>query len=78
MIEFQHDLVHVQLSDGGEPMVFGEILSDQAVCVFIHPTFPGRIRMRKVDTRIEILGHPDMITKFRPLSDVIVCVPGDS
>jgi len=44
--------------------VFRKKLADEPIGVFVDPPFPGRIRMSKIDRRVEILRHPSMITKF--------------
>ena len=72
VIEGGHDCYQFLLGHLGEVSVFRKKLMDQLVRVFVHPSFPGCIRMSKVDPRLEIPDHPDMIIKFRPLSYVIV------
>ena len=64
VIQRGHDFFEFIRGDVGEVSVFGEKLANQTVGVFVHSSFPGRIGMRKVDSCIEILGHPRMITKL--------------
>ena len=44
--------------------VFREVPADEAVGVFIQPTFPGGIRMSEVGAGIKVAGHTRMIDKF--------------
>ena len=64
MIKGVHDSCELLIGYPSEVLVFREELTDQAIRIFVHPPFPGCIRMRKVDPGIEILSHPSMITKF--------------
>ncbi len=64
VIQRGHDFFGFILGDLGVSSVFGEKLANQTVGIFVHSSFPGRIGMRKVDSCIEILGHPGMITKL--------------
>ncbi len=62
VIQRGHHFFQFMLGDMGEVPIFREKLPNKSVGVFVHSSFPGRIGMRKVDVRIEILGHPSMIT----------------
>jgi hypothetical protein len=47
MIESDHDLFQFILANGSELPVFGNMLADQSIHVFIRATLPGSIRMIK-------------------------------
>jgi len=54
MLDF--DLVH-----GRKFSSLGEVLANQSIGVFVHPTLPRRIRMGKVDLRLKIIGNPFVV-----------------
>ena len=64
VIQRGHDFFQFIRGDLGAGSVFREKLANKTVGIFVHSSFPGRIGMRQVDTCIEILGHPGMITKL--------------
>ena len=53
MVQSKHNLFNVSIRQVCKIPALGEVLSDQAVGIFIGYTFPGRLRMSKIYIGIE-------------------------
>ena len=60
-------VVHLTLRDLPEVSSFGKILSDQAISIFIRPTLPGRVRVRKVDLQAKPLFELHELRELLPV-----------
>ena len=64
MIEFIHGIFNFTFCNGCQIPVFREVLSNEAIGIFIQSTFPRGIRMREVDASFKVTGHAFMAGKF--------------
>ena len=64
MVQSQYNLFNVSSSQVCKIRTLGEVLSDQAVCIFIGPTLPGRLRISKIYLGIQSLSNRDMLSEF--------------
>ena len=59
-----HDAVNLLVGYGVKGVLLGEILPDQAICIFIQSPFPGCIGMRKKEADVQSLGNGLMSSEF--------------
>lgn len=52
------------IGDSGKILGLGDLLPDQAVHVFVCPSFSGGIGMRKKEFGLQMAGDPFVIGKF--------------
>jgi len=67
MIQGRHDRGQLLLGDSSQILVFREKLTEQAIRVFVHASFPGRIRMGKINLSLQLLRHAEMLTEFQAI-----------
>ena len=63
VIEFIHNLLEFSVGDASQTPVLRGVLPYQIVGIFIQDSFPGGIRMRKVNPDPKVTGHALMIGK---------------
>ena len=64
MIEFIHGIFNFTFCNGCQIPVFREVLSNEAIGIFIQSTLPRGIRMREVDASFKVTGHAFVVGKF--------------
>ena len=55
---------YLSITDVSEIGLFGEVLSDESVGVFIQPFFPRMIRTAKISLRSQCLGYFGVLVEF--------------
>ena len=55
---------YLPITDVSEIGLFGEILADESVGVFIQPFFPRMIRTAKIGFRLQCLGYFGVLVEF--------------
>lgn len=71
MVQFIHDLLNLLLSNGGKGPVFGEILANEPIRVFIESAFPSRVGMGKEEAHLEGFGDRCVMGEFSG----VICSP---
>src|SRR4030043_1680247 len=64
MVQTFHDVVQFKVSDRCKITLFRNVLSDQAIHVFVCSSFPGGIRMSKKEIDLQFMCYPFMFSKL--------------
>ena len=64
IVEFVHHVLNLFWGNSLKGPLFGEILSNETIRIFIEPAFPGCIGMSKKEADLQRLRHDRMMCEF--------------
>lgn len=64
MVQLILNPAYLPITDVSEIGLFGEVLSDESVGVFIQPFLPRMIRTAKIGFRLQCLGYFGVLVEF--------------
>ncbi len=64
MVQFILNPAYFPLTNVAEIGLFGEILADESVGIFIQPFFPRMVGAAKIGFRLQCLGYSDVSVEF--------------
>ena len=64
MVQLILNPAYLPITDVSEIGLFGEVLSDESVGVFIQPFLPRMVRVAKIVFRLQCFGYFGVLVKF--------------
>lgn len=64
MVQFILNPAYLPMADVEEIGLFGEILADESVGIFIQPFLPRMVGAAKIGFRLQCLGYSDVLVEF--------------